>query len=353
MSQSYFTRKMTGYLTYKGIPHLLRRFGGVQPEARAAGWPGGIPPVRTPEGEWMWDSTAMIHHLELLFPEPTVVPPDPLQRFLCYALEDVVDEWLYRPAVASRWLFEENTRLGGWELARDVTREAPLAGAQAYDMVRTYTTATCEPFGATPENVQAWIDEVLRPWMRALGAHLEQSPCLLGARPSLADFALFGGNAAHFINDPVCRRWVDEDAPSVVRHTHRLLEPEDEEFGAWSEPDEPPATLVALLADLGRLYLPWVSRATVEGRAELAFESGQRVEIEATPFLCDARRVLLARYVELRSAELDALLERAGILGYYADFTRQAGEVPDCVHPPRPAYNRPFPAPWEAERSAS
>ena len=45
MMQSYFTRKMTGYLDYKTIPWLFRRFPGVSPEATAAGFPGGVPTV--------------------------------------------------------------------------------------------------------------------------------------------------------------------------------------------------------------------------------------------------------------------------------------------------------------------
>ena len=296
----------------------------------------------------MWDTTAMIHHLELRFPEPSVLPRDPVQRFLCYAIEDVVDEWLYRPAVASRWFFEENTRLGGWELARDLTQQAPVSCQQAFEFARAYTTSTCQPFGATAENVQSWIDEVLLPWLRALGAHLDRHPYLFGERPSLADFAIFGSNAAHFANDPVCRRWIDAEAPAAVKHTHRLLEPEEQEFGAWSAPGDLPDTLVALLADLGRLYLPWVSRAAVDGRAELAFETGPAVKIEATAFLREARGVLLARYTELRSSELDTVLERAGILPYFADFTDGATSIPDFDKPPQPALNRPFGAGPEA-----
>src|SRR5262249_14502993 len=114
MMQSYFTRKMTGYLDYKGIPWLFRRFPGASPEATAAGYPGGMPVVETHEGEFMWDSTAMIHHLELRFPEPAVLPDDPVQRFLCYVIEDAADEWFYRPAVGSRWYFTENGRVGGF-----------------------------------------------------------------------------------------------------------------------------------------------------------------------------------------------------------------------------------------------
>lgn len=352
MSQSYFTRKMTGYLAYKGIPYLLRRFAGALPEARAAGWPGGIPAVRTPEGEYMWDTTPMIHHLELRFPQPSVLPPDPVQRFLCYVLEDVADEWLYRPAVASRWFFEENTRLAGWELARDVSFEVPVSGQQAFEMVRGYTTATCAPFGATPENVGSWLDEVLKPWLRALGALLEERPYVFGSRPSLADFAIFGGDAAHFANDPVCRRLMDEEGPALVKHTHRLFEPEEQAFGDWSPAEDVPDSLVVALADLGRLYLPWVSRASVDGSAELRFASGERVEIQATPFLIEARRVLLGRYRALRCDPLDAVLERAGILRYFAGYTEQAEDVPSYEKPPRPSRNRPFAPPWEAEAGA-
>ena len=35
MTQSYFTRKLTGYLDYKAIPYLLRRFAGANPARRA------------------------------------------------------------------------------------------------------------------------------------------------------------------------------------------------------------------------------------------------------------------------------------------------------------------------------
>jgi hypothetical protein len=165
----------------------------------------------------------------------------------------------------------------------------------------------------------------------------------LGARPSLADFALFGGNAAHFINDPLCRRWVEEDAPAVVQHTHRLLEPEDQVFGDWDDAADVSDTLVAVIADLERLYLPWVSRACVDGSAEVAFAGGAPVAVHATDFLRAARGALLARYAACRCARLDTVLERAGILRFLADDTARAGSIPDFRDPPRPARNRPFP----------
>jgi glutathione S-transferase len=341
MMQSYFTRKMTGYFDYKGIPWLFRRFAGTSPEAAAAGYPGGVPVVETPDGVFMWDSTAMIHHLELRCPEPAVLPTDPVLRFLCYLIEDVADEWLYRPAVGTRWHFAENNAVGGYELARDLAVQAPLSCDQAYAAVGAHVRSSCPPLGVTEANIAQWVRDVLRPWMRVLGAHLAQRPYLFGARPSLADFALFGGNAAHFINDPLCRRWVEEDAPAVVQHTHRLLEPEDQVFGDWD--DSVSDTLVGVLADLTRVYLPWVSRACVDGAADVVFDDGTRVTVHATDFLRSARATLLAHYGAARCARLDAVLERAGALRFLADYTTQAGAIPDFRDPPQPLLNRPFP----------
>jgi glutathione S-transferase len=346
--QSFFTRKLEGALAYKGIRFERRRSVGAVPEARAAGWPGGIPVVRAPGGEWAWDTTALLHHFEHRFPEPALLPPDPVQRFLDAALEDFADEWLYRPAVGSRWHFAENHAVGGFELARDATHELPLDADRAYAIVREHVTATTAPFGVTAENVQAWVDDALRPWQRKAGALLARRPYLFGERPALADFGCFGGCAAHFVNDPLCRRWLDADAPALVKHTQRLLEPSAQRFGEWAKPDDAPPELIALLAELGRHYLPWVSRAARDGAAPLALAG---TDVAATPFLVESRRVLLARFRALRSDALDSLLDRAGILRFYADYVRDAGPIPDPRRLPQPRLNRPFAPPWEQERS--
>src|SRR5262244_1213450 len=93
LSVSYFTRKVTGYLDYKGLRWRLRPSIGLYPEARAAGWNGGIPVVTTPEGDMIWDSTAVILHLETQHPEPAVVPSDSTLAFLGDLLDDFADEW--------------------------------------------------------------------------------------------------------------------------------------------------------------------------------------------------------------------------------------------------------------------
>ena len=44
------------------------------------------------------------------------------------------------------------------------------------------------------------------------------------------------------------------------------MEPEDLGFGEWMAAGELPETMIAILAELGRFYLPWVSRAAVDGK---------------------------------------------------------------------------------------
>ena len=339
---SYFTRKLTGYMSYKGLP-WRQRLKTWPDHVLASDWPGGMPVVETPDGEIIWDTTAVILHLEDRFPEHAVLPDDDTLRFLCFAIEDYSDEWIYRCSVPTRWYYEDNARHSGWEIGRELSTHQQLTCDEAAASARTRLTSSTPPFGATSENVRSWVDEVLRPWHRAIGGVLQKRPYLFGDRPSLADFAIYGANEAHFNREPVCRRWLEADAPEVVDHTHRLLEPEDLDFGDWCTPNDFPDTFVALLAELGRLYLPWVSRATVEGQASLHFASGQSIEIAATDYLKDARATLLARYAQLRSDRLDAILEKAGILRFYQDHLNQAGSLPDPAELPRPRYNRPYP----------
>ncbi|MDX2165994.1 MAG: hypothetical protein SF182_02990 [Deltaproteobacteria bacterium] len=342
LTVSYFTRKVTGYLDYKDLRWRLRGSVGMNPTAYAAGWNGGIPVVTTPEGELIWDSSAVLLHLETRVPEPAIEPADPLLRFLAHLLDDFSDEWLYRHAVGTRWLYPENTASGSLDIARDGSFEVPGPLASVRAVVQGAMTACLPRLGVTAENIGAWVDASLLPWQRALSAHVAAHGYVLGGRPSLADFALFGGNAAHFVNDPVCRAWMDEHAPAVVAHTHALMTPWDQPFGDWLPSGALPDTLIALLAETGRHYLPWVARATREGAATVDLGGGHTTTIATTNFLNLARGVLLARYVAARTPALDAVLARAGILPYFADHTAQATDIPDPRPLPRPADNQPF-----------
>ncbi len=343
LTRSYFTRKVTGYYDYTDRPWRLQPCAPTShEEAAAAGWTGGIPVVTTPSGELLWDSTAIIEHLDTqTSPDRAVLPEHPTLRFLAHLLDDFSDEWFYRPAVGSRWSYDANTVAAGWQIAQELSVVVGLPGAVIRPMVVENMTASLPKLGVTAETIEAWMGEVLVPWFVALETHLGDG-YLLGERPCLADFALFGANEAHFIGDPYCRELADEHGPATVAHTHRLLQPQDQTFGDWLDADAIPDSLIGVIAQAGRHYLPWVAEATVSGSAEVRFDDGTSSTIESSAFLNDARAVLLARYVAARSPHLDAVLERAGIVRWFADHVDQASSVPDPHQPARPTQNRPY-----------
>lgn len=344
MTRSYFTRKVVGYLDFTDRPWRLEPCAPtLHPAASAAGWTGGIPVVTDPDGALMWDSTTIIEHLDLgAAAEHRVLPDDPTLRFLAHLLDDFSDEWFYRPAVGSRWSYPANTETGGWQIAEELSVAVGLPAGVIRTNVVTGMAASLPRLGVTPENVEAWMAEVLVEWFRALQPHLAGGGYLLGARPCLADFAVFGANAAHFVGDPYCRDLADEHGPAAVAHTHRLQKPQHQTFGDWFDVDDLPATLIDVIAQAGRHYLPWVAEATVTGSATVDFGDGITAEIASTPFLDNARGVMLARYVDARSPALDAILEAAGVLRYFADHVDQATGVPDVRERAQPQENRPY-----------
>lgn len=344
LTRSYFTRKVTGYLDYTDRPWRLEPCApNLHPAASEAGWTGGIPVVTAPSGELMWDSTTIIEHLDLATDaDRRVVPDDAGLAFLAYLLDDFSDEWFYRPAVGSRWSYPANTETAGWQIAEELSVVVGLPGDFVRANVVQTMTTSLPKLGVTGDNVDAWMSEVLVPWFVALQAHLEGGGYLLGGRPSIADFAVFGANAAHFVGDPYCRELADEHGPAAVALTHRLVQPQRQTFGDWLDPDDLPDSLIAVLGQAGRHYLPWVAEATRAGSANVELADGITAEIASSPFLDQAREVMLARYVEARSPELDAVLERAGVVRWFADFVDQAGTVPDVRGGAQPTDNRPY-----------
>ena len=218
LTRSYFTRKVVGYLDYTDRPWRLEPCAPVHhPAAAALGWTGGIPVIADPAGELMWDSTTVIEHLDLATaPERSVLPDDATLRFLAYLLDDFSDEWFYRPAVGSRWSYPANTVAGGWQIAEELSAMLGFPGGAVRENVVANMTASLPRLGVTTDNVHAWMDDVLVPWLQALEGHLGDG-YLLGERPSLADFAVFGANVAHFVGDPYCRDLVDEHSPRRSR----------------------------------------------------------------------------------------------------------------------------------------
>ena len=151
LTRSYFTRKVTGYLDYTDRPWRLEPGFLDHEVATAAGWNGGIPVVMSPDGVPMWDSTTILEHLDTVTPpERSVLPDDPTLRFLAHLLDDFSDEWFYRPAVGSRWSYEANTRTAGWQIAEELSVNAPVPIGFVHPTVIDTMTASLPRLGVTP-----------------------------------------------------------------------------------------------------------------------------------------------------------------------------------------------------------
>ena len=109
---SYFTGKMENYLRLKQIPYRLEsmQFPEVRKVLERELGVMQMPAIILPDGRFMTDSTKMIEWFEARYPHHSILPPDPLQRFLCHLLEDWADEWWWRPAMHYRWHYADLLR---------------------------------------------------------------------------------------------------------------------------------------------------------------------------------------------------------------------------------------------------
>jgi len=104
------------------------------------------------------------------------------------------------------------------------------------------------------------IEESYRRLLLLLDAHLTASRFVMGGRPGAADFGLFGQLTQLVGFDPTPAAIALELAPRVVAWVDFVedlsgLEPSDAD---WTPRDGVPGTLRALLAEVGRVYVPFL-----------------------------------------------------------------------------------------------
>ena len=112
---SPYTRKMLGLLRYRRLPYrfLHARHGETlglpQPKV-------DLIPVfyfQDEDGnlEAQVDSTYILRRLENEHADRSVIPDDPVLRFLDYLLEDYADEWLTKAMFHYRWHFDADAKM--------------------------------------------------------------------------------------------------------------------------------------------------------------------------------------------------------------------------------------------------
>jgi glutathione S-transferase len=268
---SPYSVKVRSFFRYKKIDHeWIPRSPAVQAEFQKYAKLPLVPLVVTPEGEGIQDSTPILERFEASHPEPSVIPGDPALAFVSALLEEYGDEWGNKWMFHYRWRYQPDI----WSTAERIAlqmmgAQGTLAVAQARAAVAERMTGRLGFVGsntATEPVIEASFAKALG----LIEAHLVSRPYLLGGRPAMADFGLWG-QFYEAATDPTPGALMRASAPKLMAWVQRMLSPREE--GGFETLDALAPTLEPLLSqEVGALFLPWsAANAAAIGRGDKSF----------------------------------------------------------------------------------
>jgi glutathione S-transferase len=332
MPGSPYSRKLRAALRYRRIPHVwVTQFS---PEARGLPKPRVelLPQLMLPAAdgtlEARTDSTPLLRELERLVPGRSLIPPDPVVAFIDALVEDYADEWLTKPMFHYRWAYPLDAAHAAAMLPR-----WPRTDAAEHESVALGVAFAERQIGrlgvvGSNQTTAPVIEDSYRRLLHLLDARLAESRFVLGGRPGTSDFALYGQLTQLVGFEPTSRAIALALAPRVAAWVDVVedlsgLEPRDDD---WIAADHIPATLRALLAEVGRVYAPFLlaNAAALERGAERVECTIDGRPWEQKPF--PYQRKCLAWLREARAAlaagdraRLDELLAGTGCAALFTD----------------------------------
>ena len=240
---STYSMKLRAVFRYRRIPHgwlvpqsefkgsgKLGQGDSDSPLSRAA--KGTVPVVQYPGGDFKSDSTPIMHELEQLHSDRSIIPPHPGIAFLSSLIEDMADECLPLPMFYFRWTADAEwcgrRQMIGWN--------GPLSDEALSSVANTFIERQKTQLGAAAHLPS---DEVLKNYeeiLAALEASLQKSLFFFGTRPSFAEFGLFG-QLSQCVIDPSLSSTTKENAVRVFQWT-QLLDDASGVEGDWHNPEE-------------------------------------------------------------------------------------------------------------------
>lgn len=317
---SPYSVKVRSYLRYKGLPHeWILRTPAVQAEFQKYAKLPLIPLLVTPQGEGMQDSTPIIERLEARHAEPSIVPADAALAFLSALLEEYGDEWGNKWMFHYRWRYQPDVWATAERIAYQMAgAQGTLAVAQARAAVADRMTGRLGFVGSNAET-EPTIEASFRRALTLLEAHLQTRPYLLGGRPAMADFGLWG-QLYELATDPTPGAIMRASSPKSMAWVQRMLEPKNEgAFEAW--PALSPTLMPLLREEVAGMFLPWstVNAAAIE-RGDKRFET----MLAGAPWTQEPQKYHARSLAEIRRKHaaakgapgLDAILSESGCLKY-------------------------------------
>jgi glutathione S-transferase len=324
---SPYTRKMVSLLRYRRIPYKLLQFGGMNtppdlPKPKPQLLPTFYLPGPTGELEAVTDSTPLIRRFEREFEGRSVLPSHPVTAFIDHLLEDYADEWLTKAMFHYRWHYAADADKAGDILprwSRISGSDEEMAQFKKFIMNRQISRLYVVGSNNTTAPV---IEASYERFLDLFNAHLKAHPYLMGNRPGASDFAMFGQLTALTHFDPTPMALTLKKAPRVyawVEVTEDLsgLEPKESD---WLDPANIPTTIIALLKEFGRVYVPALianAAAIANGQETLETEiDGKPWKQQTFPYQAKCLQWIRNAYADLTDhdrATVDKLLAGTGI----------------------------------------
>ncbi len=329
---SPYTRKLVALLRYRRIPHAILWASYPAP-------PEGYPMPKVPllptvyfrgaDGarEAAVDTTPIIRRLEVMREGRSVIPADPALAFLNDLIEDYADEWLTKAMFHYRWAFERDAKNAGplliyWLMSTAPEGEA-TAMAQRFSRRQIDRLSVVGSNETTAETIEASYQRLID----ILDTLIQRRGFVLGARPSSADFALYGQLLQLGTVEPTSAEVMAARSPRVRAWLDRVedlsgLRPADDD---WFAPGEAGEALAPLLAEIGRVYAPFLvanAAAAATGAARFDAEIDGRAWAQATfPYQAKCLAALRAAYADLEAGAqqtVDGLIRGSGCEALFA-----------------------------------
>ena len=274
---SPYSRKLRAVLRYRRIPFHWINQGS--PESSGLPQPKvALQPRLILDGEAHTDTTPLIRELERRVPgERSVIPTDSALAFIDGLIEDYGDEWLTKAMFHYRWAYEADihkamTILPRWSASGTSDDDLSRLGDEfaKRQIGRLWVVGSNETTGPVIEASYVRFLELFED-------HLRKHRFVLGGRPGTSDFGIYGQLTQLANFDPTAVATTLEHGPRVAAYTDLVedlsgVEPTEE---GWFVRDAIPDTLRALLAEVGRVYAPFLLANAA------ALESGnERVDCE-------------------------------------------------------------------------
>jgi len=281
------------------------------------------------------DSTFILKDLESRFAGHgrSLYPKSPGLAFLALLLEDFCDEWMTKAMFHYRWVHDAEAAAYGIALSRAPSSPKLAGEVAAFAKERQVGRLAVVGSNAATATV---IEESFCRILGLLAAHFDSGfQFLLGSRPSVADFALYGQLHPMVHLDVHVSARVFDASPRVWFWVHSMrdlsgLSLQNEDAGWLPQADGAPLppTLRDLLQELGRMYVPFMlanARAVELGQKEVrvALDNGQAIwEQPSFKYQAKCVRWLREAYEQLMDADrkwLDSQLIGTECLGLLAD----------------------------------